>query len=146
MRTAIDPKTDLVVEPNPKARGICPYCTGEVAAHCGGVVAWHWSHIGETCMDAVSEGLPKGGPWAGYSDEVRGTCASCPAFLGVCRRAALWGDRMAVRWRAAWVTETGSVREGAPQCPAWGSFPTGRAARLRARDPHDPVYGVPRAG
>ena len=28
----------------PKARGLCPVCGGEVIAKCGKIVSWHWAH------------------------------------------------------------------------------------------------------
>lgn len=30
--------------PFPKAKGVCPFCSGEMTARCGKKKAWHWAH------------------------------------------------------------------------------------------------------
>ncbi len=38
-------------EPQPKTRGTCPGCGGEVTAKCGKHVLWHWAHLASTHCD-----------------------------------------------------------------------------------------------
>lgn len=41
------------LEAQPKLKGICPNCSGEVIAKCGRVKVWHWAH----------KGVPPCDPW-----------------------------------------------------------------------------------
>ncbi|MBZ9604264.1 competence protein CoiA [Phyllobacterium chamaecytisi] len=42
-------------EAEPKLRGTCPNCDGEVVAKCGRQRIWHWSHLGKLECDRWSE-------------------------------------------------------------------------------------------
>ncbi len=39
------------IEPQPKLRGSCPSCQGEMIARCGKVKVWHWAHKGKPPCD-----------------------------------------------------------------------------------------------
>ena len=49
------------VEAQPKQRGNCPSCEGEVLSRCGAIYTWHWAHVSLGDCDA----------WAGEESEWR---------------------------------------------------------------------------
>jgi hypothetical protein len=123
MNWAIDKRTGLTVQPNPGSRASCPYCKGEMEAHCGAVLDWHWAHIGASCREWDAYVGFRGSPnWKGEEQDARRTCPTC-AHGGrlTCRRETLTLDDRARRWRAAWLTPAGNVQHGAPQCPVFRS-------------------------
>ena len=143
MRRALDPASGLMCDPNPRARATCPHCGDPMTAKCGSVVAWHWSHVGETCQEW--------GPDDARTDARTGTGAATPSAVGVCELCPAWeggcvwarrGDPVSARWRAAWgVGSERRTRDGAPGCPSFGGpVVYGRGQRRAAADPRDRIY------
>lgn len=135
MMLAFDPKTSLMVRPNPGAVGIvCPYCTGPMVAKCGAIIEDHWAHKGETCQEwtVTAESDKRGEATPGRS-HAKGTCVSCRHwFEGYCRHYAAETRR----WTAEYLVGTDGhapvIADGAPQCPwALDVFP----AEWKARNP-----------
>lgn len=117
MRYARDPKSDLLVEPNPGARAWCPHCDGAVHAKCGEILEWHWAHTGETCEEARGYSPGSGTYTPAKPSASRGTCPRCELWQRGCTSRAPEA--------AAWLVHYGDpasqlarVRRYAPQCPA----------------------------
>ena len=119
MIRARDPASGAFVLPSKTgARAECPYCAGPMAAHCGEALAWHWSHLGETCQEWEVESRRSGGTgWTQSISPPKGLCFSCSHW----RRRCWSEDPVAALWMAAYVRPTcgGLVRvlSTAPQCP-----------------------------
>jgi hypothetical protein len=129
MEVAIDPKTMLTCRPNPGARAVCPFCEGEMVAHCGAVLTWHWTHNGDSCQEWTQYAdLVKNPRWVGERQSAQATCESCHWWRGSCRLSELSADGISSRWRKVWQVPNGAnvpdVQEGAPQCPRWQKGPS----------------------
>lgn len=123
MLKARDPKSRLMVEPNPGARAECQFCLAVVIAKCGKIVGWHWSHhAGQSCEEwqvAEREEELRAREAADRSKQPpRHLCTSCVEWQRGCKSR----EPLAAEWLEAWGNVGGGVAwfyRGAPQCPAW---------------------------
>lgn len=120
MLKAKDPKSGLMVEPNPGARAECQFCAAVVIAKCGEVLGWHWSHYAhESCQEwENAERLERMAERERSKMEPRRLCTSCVEWSRGCQSL----EPIAHTWLHAWGGSDAGVcwfYAGAPQCPAW---------------------------
>lgn len=117
MLKAKDPKSGLMVEPNPGGRAECQFCAAVVIAKCGEILGWHWSHYAhESCQEweeASENENRRRRAWEKSRLPARRLCNSC-AYNGQRCRSRNYDGHV---WFASWGDE--STWDKAPQCPAW---------------------------